>query len=193
MKELKTDLGDRILRFDGVSEVQPDQLAQYLLLGIAPSQLRVAGSEADVAQFNEQVAAEDELRIAGPEPINIDLTWQLPKKYMELNLEIHMFGTLEERMGLVQSSPEMKDLDYDMTELHKAMCRVQAELDEVKKRGMEEFMRTVIFILDELKKNNVVWGVGRGSSCASYLLFLIGLHVVDCVKMDVPMEEFFHE
>jgi DNA polymerase III alpha subunit len=33
--------------------------------------------------------------------------------------------------------------------------------------------------------------VGRGSSVASYVLFLIGVHKIDPIKYELPIEEFF--
>ena len=47
------------------------------------------------------------------------------------------------------------------------------------------------YIIDTLRENNVVWGVGRGSSVASYVLFLLGVHKIDSVKYNLPLEEFF--
>jgi len=41
------------------------------------------------------------------------------------------------------------------------------------------------------EENKVVWGTGRGSSCASYILYLIGIHQVDSVKYDLDLGEFF--
>jgi DNA polymerase III alpha subunit len=41
-----------------------------------------------------------------------------------------------------------------------------------------------------MRANNIVWGVGRGSSVASYVLFLIGIHKVDSLYYDLPIEEF---
>ena len=58
---------------------------------------------------------------------------------------------------------------------------------------MTEFVKTVIFIVDTFKEAGIVWGVGRGSSCASYILFLLGLHLVDPIKFDISMDEFFHD
>ena len=43
----------------------------------------------------------------------------------------------------------------------------------------------------EVRANNVVWGVGRGSSVASYVLFIIGVHKIDSVKYKLPINEFF--
>jgi DNA polymerase III alpha subunit len=184
MRELKSNLNERKLRFDGVSEIEPDRLVQFLLLGIPTTKLRVSAETAEVIQMNTQVSEDEQVRIVADEPINIDLSWQLPAKYTSLDLSQHMTDVFGARLS---------ELNYDDELTDKAVWRIVEELEEVEKRGMVEFMRTVIYILDELRRNKVVWGVGRGSSCASYLLFLIGLHVVDCVKMDVPMEEFYHE
>jgi DNA polymerase III alpha subunit len=41
-----------------------------------------------------------------------------------------------------------------------------------------------------MKERNIVWGVGRGSSVASYVLFLIGTHKVDSVKYELDFNEF---
>jgi DNA polymerase III alpha subunit len=49
------------------------------------------------------------------------------------------------------------------------------------------------YIVDTLRKNQIVWGVGRGSSVASYALYLIGVHKIDSVKYDLPIGEFFKE
>lgn len=184
MRDLKSDLLERKLRFDGVSEVEPDQLARFLLLGIPPSQLRVTTETEEVQLMNEQVPDEEQIGTVHAEPIKIDLSWQLPEKYAMLDLIEYMGDLFAKRQG---------ELAYDDETTEKAVERMAAELEEVERRGMVQFMRTIIYILDELRKNSVVWGVGRGSSCASYLLFLIGLHVVDCVTMEVPLDEFYHD
>jgi DNA polymerase III alpha subunit len=49
------------------------------------------------------------------------------------------------------------------------------------------------YIVDTLRANNVVWGVGRGSSVASYVLHIIGVHKIDPIKYNIPIEEFFKE
>lgn len=182
MQNLKSDLHERKLRFDGVSEIHPDQMARMLLLGVPPSKLRVTSITEEVSQFNEQVSDADQVKAVGPEPIALNMEWELPQKYQDLDLCVHVGNCFE---AIITR--------YTKDEAHKAIDRIELELEEVEKRGMTQFMRTVIFIIDELRKNKIVWGVGRGSSCASYLLFLIGLHVVDCVKMDVSAEEFYHD
>ena len=183
MKELKSELKDRKLRFDGVSEIQPGQLARFLLLGVPSSKLRVAAESEDLAEFNAQVSEKDQLKTIQSDPIMLDMSWQLPEEYQKLDLFDYFANKFE----------YFPKQGYTLEQMQKAVDRIGDELHEVETRGMVEFMRTVIYIIDQLRKNNVIWGVGRGSSCASYLLFLTGLHVVDCVIMDVSPDEFFHD
>lgn len=131
--------------------------------------------------MNEQVADEDRVLVIGDEPV-IDLSWQLPSEYAQLDLGEYFSARYDE----VASS-------FTPAQCVSRLARIIAELEEVERRKMTEFFRTVIYILDQLRAHQVVWGVGRGSSCASYLLFLAGLHVVDCVMMEVPLEEFYHD
>jgi DNA polymerase III alpha subunit len=71
--------------------------------------------------------------------------------------------------------------------------RLVHELDLYHKNNMIPVLKAMKYIVDTLKENNVVWGVGRGSSVASYALYLIGVHRIDSVKYKLPIEEFFKE
>jgi DNA polymerase III alpha subunit len=42
-----------------------------------------------------------------------------------------------------------------------------------------------------MRDNNIVWGVGRGSSVASYVLYLLGIHKIDSIKYNLSPDEFF--
>lgn len=183
MKRLSVDLADRVLRFDGVSVVSPEMVARCLLLGVAPTQLRVTETGWEVEQFNAHVPEELEIKVDAPEPINLDYRWQLPDEYLKMDLWDRIIGAYDQRS---------RELDYSVQEEDHAGCRLEEEYEEIKTRGMVEFMKTIIYVIDTFRANNVVWGVGRGSSCASYVLFLLGLHAVDCIKLDVPASEFFH-
>lgn len=72
-------------------------------------------------------------------------------------------------------------------------ARVDAELALFVKHQMCDVLRLLLYIVDTLKANNVMWGVGRGSSVASYCLFLIGVHRIDSLKYDLPITEFIKE
>ena len=65
------------------------------------------------------------------------------------------------------------------------------ELRIWRKRKLNDMLRTLIFIVNTFEDNNVIWGTGRGSSCASYVLYLIGLHQVDSVLYNIDIGEFF--
>jgi len=184
MKQLQVELTDRVLRFDGVSIVSPEMVARCLLLGIAPTMLRVTKGGWELEQFNDNVPEEEQLKVVAEEPINLSYRWQLPEEYSGMDLREYI---LEKTTDWLLAS------DYSEQEQLKAMHRIGAEMIEIEKRGMVEFFKTIIYVLDTFRKTGVVWGVGRGSSCASYILFILGLHAVDCFRFNVPMEEFFHE
>ena len=69
--------------------------------------------------------------------------------------------------------------------------RVTTELTLFAKNDMIPVLKTMKYIVDTLRKNNVVWGVGRGSSVSSYVLYLIGIHKIDSIKYNLPIDEFF--
>jgi DNA polymerase III alpha subunit len=93
---------------------------------------------------------------------------------------------------------EYKDLDIVMYLLEKAsekkdpscFMRTGAELEVYKKRGLLNLLRFLMYLVDTMKKRNIVWGVGRGSSVASYVLFLLGVHKVDSIKYELDFKEF---
>ena len=77
------------------------------------------------------------------------------------------------------------------------LCRTDAELQRVgqelllyQERDLFDLLRYLKYLVDTLRKNNVVWGVGRGSSVASYVLFLIGVHRIDSLYYDLNIDEF---
>jgi DNA polymerase III alpha subunit len=68
--------------------------------------------------------------------------------------------------------------------------RVQEELEAYKARNMLDLLRWLKYFVDTCRANNVVWGVGRGSSVASYVLFLIGVHKINSLKYNLDWQEF---
>jgi DNA polymerase III alpha subunit len=46
------------------------------------------------------------------------------------------------------------------------------------------------YLVDFMRENKIVWGVGRGSSVASYVLYLIGVHKIDSIQYDLDWTEF---
>jgi len=68
--------------------------------------------------------------------------------------------------------------------------RVLEELQLFAQYDMIELLCYLRYLVDTMKQNNVVWGVGRGSSVSSYVLFLIGIHRINSIKYDLDIHEF---
>jgi DNA polymerase III alpha subunit len=68
--------------------------------------------------------------------------------------------------------------------------RVTEELAAFKERNMFDLLRWLKYFVDTCRTNDIVWGVGRGSSVASYILFLIGVHKIDSIKYNLDWQEF---
>jgi len=58
------------------------------------------------------------------------------------------------------------------------------------KRGLFTLLQYMKYLVDLMRKNNIVWGVGRGSSVSSFVLFLIGIHRINSLHYDLNIEEF---
>lgn len=68
--------------------------------------------------------------------------------------------------------------------------RLNEELNAFKERNMLDLLRWLKYFVDTCNKENVVWGVGRGSSVASYVLYIIGVHNIDPIKYNLDWREF---
>jgi len=95
--------------------------------------------------------------------------WDIPKMYKEIDAK-------EFLLMLCDTTTERK--------------RVETEYKMFEERELIPLLQFLIFIVDYMRKYKIVWGVGRGSSVASYCLYLLGVHKVDSIKYDLPIEEF---
>lgn len=144
-----------------------DQLVEGVLRH-GPKILEKCQTAEDLSKYLNRL---DQERLNYPIPKNhIDSTnWNIPKEYQ--NLDIEDF--------LIKQCPK---------ENHNRLFK---ELELFKKHDMIPVLKASKYIVDTLRKNNIIWGVGRGSSTASYVLHLLGLHKIDSVKYNLPIEEFF--
>jgi len=78
----------------------------------------------------------------------------------------------------------------DQTASEDQFQRAVEELTEYENRNMFDLLRWLKYVVDTCRANNIVWGVGRGSSVASYVLFLLGVHRIDSIKYDLDWKEF---
>ena len=99
----------------------------------------------------------------------LQTNWRMPLEYQELDIAEYV-------LGLCQQEHELQ--------------RVGQELLLYQERNLFDLLRYLKYLVDILRKNNVVWGVGRGSSVASYVLFLIGVHKIDSLYYNLDIDEF---
>lgn len=87
--------------------------------------------------------------------------------------------------------------DMDIAKWVLDKCKTQEELQRVgeelllyQERNLFPLLRQLKYIVDVWRKNNIIWGVGRGSSVASYVLYLIGTHKINSMYYDLDIQEF---
>jgi len=68
--------------------------------------------------------------------------------------------------------------------------RVDQELTLFIQHGMLDLLFYLKYLIDTMREHKIVWGVGRGSSVASYVLYLIGVHKIDSIKYELDIHEF---
>jgi DNA polymerase III alpha subunit len=78
----------------------------------------------------------------------------------------------------------------DKTTNEEEYQRVVKELDLFYQYDMIDVLKYIKYLVDTMRHNKIVWGVGRGSSVSSYILFLIGIHKIDSLKYDLDIREF---
>lgn len=82
---------------------------------------------------------------------------------------------------------------YGMCETKEQTDRVSLELQLYIQHGMMDMLFYLKYLVDTMRENNIVWGVGRGSSVASYVLYLMGIHKVDSLKYELDIHEFLKQ
>ena len=98
--------------------------------------------------------------------------WFMPDEYKELNVYKYVLGKAH--------TPCPEDVQQ----------RIWEEMEAFKQRDLHNLLRYMIYLVDFMRENNIVWGVGRGSSVASYVLYLIGVHKIDSIQFDLDWREF---
>jgi DNA polymerase III alpha subunit len=76
-------------------------------------------------------------------------------------------------------------------------CKTEPELQRAgeelmifQEKNMFPLLQYLKYLVDIMRQNNVVWGVGRGSSVASFVLFLLGVHKINSLYYDLDISEF---
>lgn len=124
--------------------------------------------------------------------LNID---NFPKlqKYTDSTLSVEMFDKDQQSNWLMPQ--QYKEMDIAKWVLEQ--CKDEAELQRAgqelllfQERNMFPLLQYLKYLVDTMRNHNIVWGVGRGSSVASFVLYLIGIHKINSLYYDLPIEEF---
>jgi len=182
MDENYLKLKDRTLYYDGDSVVHNiNFLYDKILKGESLDDIFVEEITSEIRKYNSLSGTQAPLKIKSDykQPVT---KWTIPDEYINLNLKKYVLERLEK---------EIESNNYTSEEIDKRIDRVQLELKLWDEHDMNMLLATLIYMVETLEQEKLVWGTGRGSSCCSYLLYLIGLHDVDSVYYNLDIKEFF--
>ena len=132
----------------------------------------------DVDKFNAAMEEQGLDKLQKYIPLDVDQKtfdgvcqgeWFMPDEYKNMNVIAHV----------IKLAGQGKEFQ-----------RVEEELEAYKERNMLDLLKYMIYLVDFMRENNIVWGVGRGSSVASYVLYLIGVHRINSIQFDLDWREF---
>lgn len=96
-------------------------------------------------------------------------SWHMPDEYKQLDIAEYI-------LSLCDSDAQLQ--------------RCGNELLLFQERNLFDLLRYLKYLVDTLRANRMIWGVGRGSSVASYVLYLLGVHRIDSMFYDLDPQEF---
>jgi len=114
-------------------------------------------------------------------------------KYVEENLSVAEFDHRNQQRWFMPEEYKQLDIAKHVLDL----CQTEAELQRVgeelllyQERNLFDLLRYLKYLIDVMKKNCLIWGVGRGSSTASYVLYLLEVHRVNSMLYELDPREF---
>lgn len=115
-------------------------------------------------------------------------------EYIDKKLSIEEFDTIQQNnYYLPDKYKNLNIVQYilDLCKTETELQRVGQELLLFNKYNMLPLLNYLLYLVDIMKNNNIVWGVGRGSSVSSYVLYLLGVHKINSIYYDLSIDEFF--
>lgn len=177
MDLLNTPLRDRVLWYDGESAYDPSRLIEL----VTKYDVRHVTSETeDVRTYNKHVPKSQEITVKNS-CADIVADWNVPEPYKSLDV-VHYVVDKHYYMTLGMDSDEIRERDE----------RLAQELALYARANLFDMLRAIIWIINTFTENDVVWGVGRGSSVSSYVLYVIGVHDVDSYAYHLDIDDFLH-
>jgi hypothetical protein len=121
----------------------------------------------------------------------MDLSLFLVEDPQDFNKSRHdLHAELPHLNGYVTLADSIAEYVLGLCKEDYELQRVGQELLLFQERDAFDLLRYMKYLVDTLRKNNIVWGVGRGSSVASYVLFLLGVHKINSIYYNLDIEEF---
>lgn len=174
------DLEGRSLWVDGHSSFNKKGLYDLILQDQNIENVSITNSDNEIEKFSKLTGIKFKEKHS-PNYSELDDNFLIPEKYKKIPLEKYFLNKLKN----LSTYNEMNKQDKE-----DSVTRIIRELELYREKGMEDVLRCSIFIIDEFKRNNIVWGPGRGSACCSYLLYLVELHDIDSIKFSLDIDEF---
>lgn len=100
---------------------------------------------------------------------NRQKTWHMPEEYKSLDIAAYVLG---------------------LCETQEQLQRCGEELLLFQERDLFDLLRFMKYLVDVMQEHRAIWGVGRGSSVASYVLYKLGVHRIDSMFYDLDPHEF---
>jgi len=113
--------------------------------------------------------------------------------YVDPNISLEQFDTnLQDDWFMPDEYKDFEIVGFllDQTQNEEQYQRVVDELVLYFQYDMIDLLCYLKYLVDTMRKNNIVWGVGRGSSVASFCLYLLGVHKINSIKYDLDIKEF---
>jgi len=137
-----------------------------------------------------------DMLIAGPIEFDPELELENLPKLIEYTLDERTIKEFDQSLTSEWFMPQAyKDADIAKYVLDKCTCeeelqRVGEELLLFQERNLFDLLRYLKYLVDTMREHNIVWGVGRGSSVSSFVLYLIGVHRINSMYFGLDINEF---
>jgi len=116
--------------------------------------------------------------------------------FLEAPEEVLSFDEFHEKCSGEWLFPEIyqhidvKNWLLDKCKTQEQIERVNVEYAMFEERDLIMLLRLFIYLVNYMRENKFVWGVGRGSSVSSYILYLTGVHRVDSLKYGLDIRDY---
>jgi hypothetical protein len=118
------------------------------------------------------------------------VTWRFPE---DSDVSVPEFDLKRQQIWFMPEDYRNTDIAQHVLDLcttQEQLQRVGEELLLYQEHGLFDLLRYLRYLVTVMRENNIIWGVGRGSSVASYVLYLLGVHRIDSMYYDLDPREF---